>query len=116
MLTRIRRLAKRSKTILIAYSIYDNWCTRKRFKSGHIVRPIGSEATDSLDYVNRVFSFKYSGISVDSLQDKNVLEVGPGGNLGIALKFLAAGARQVVCIDKFRQNVIQKMSINFIKR
>ena len=59
------------------------------------VRPIESEAENSLDYINRTFYdyLTYSGISVHSLQDKNVLEVGPGGNLGVALKFLAAGGR-----------------------
>jgi SAM-dependent methyltransferase len=35
------------------------------------------------------------------LQDKSILEIGPGDNVGIAIKFLVAGAKQVVCLDKF---------------
>lgn len=106
MFIQLNQLAKRSKIILIAYLIYDNWRRKKRFKSGDIIGSSGaieSEVSDSLDYINRTFDdyLKYSGISIHSLQDKNVLEVGPGDNLGVALKFLAAGAKQVVCIDKF---------------
>jgi SAM-dependent methyltransferase len=35
------------------------------------------------------------------LQDKRILEIGPGDNSGVAIKFLLAGAKQVVCLDKF---------------
>ena len=35
------------------------------------------------------------------LRGKRVLEIGPGDNFGVALKFLIAGAKQVVCLDKF---------------
>jgi len=41
------------------------------------------------------------------------LEVGPGDNFGVALKLLAAGACQVVCLDKFysSRNVEQQRRI-----
>lgn len=32
-----------------------------------------------------------------------VLEIGPGEHLGIAMLFIASGARQVVCIDRWRE-------------
>ena len=106
MLTQFRKLAKRSKTILIAYMIYDDWRRKKLFKAGHIVGSSGAietEVSDTLGYINRTFDdyLKYSDISIGDLRDKTVLEIGPGDNLGVALKFLAAGARKVVCIDKF---------------
>src|SRR5437867_2359472 len=106
MFIRLKQWAKRSKTFLILYMIYDNWRRKRQFKSGNIVGSSGAietEVSDSLDYINRTFDdyLKYSGLSTRSFQDKRVLEVGPGDNLGVALKFLAAGAGQVVCIDKF---------------
>jgi hypothetical protein len=57
----------------------------------------------SLEYINRVFDdyLQCSGRPVESLRGKRILEVGPGDNLGVALKFLAAGAGEVVSIDKF---------------
>lgn len=36
------------------------------------------------------------------LKGKAVLEIGPGDNLAVAFLFLAHGARQVVCMDRFR--------------
>jgi hypothetical protein len=58
---------------------------------------------ESLTYINQVFNdyFKYSGISTTMIQNKRVLEIGPGDNFGVALKLLVAGAQQVVCLDKF---------------
>jgi hypothetical protein len=50
--------------------------------------------SDSLSYINNVFEgyLKYAGISTPDFQDKKILEISPGDNLGVALKFLAAGA------------------------
>lgn len=41
------------------------------------------------------------GLTEASLAGKTVLEVGPGNNLLVPLLFLAGGASQVVCIDRF---------------
>src|SRR5438093_1215019 len=58
----------------------------------------------SLAYIDAVFSeyVRYSGRSREALQGIRVLEVGPGDNYGVALRFLAAGAAEVTCIDRFR--------------
>src|SRR5437867_11274324 len=87
--TSLKQIAKRSKTVLIMYMIYQNWCAKKRFRAGNIVGPSGAvetEVSDSLRYINRTFDdyIKYSGISIHNLQDITVLEVGPGDNLGVA--------------------------------
>jgi SAM-dependent methyltransferase len=37
-----------------------------------------------------------------SVQDREVLELGPGRSLGLSLIFLAAGARRVYAVDRFR--------------
>lgn len=108
MISKIKQIAKRSKTGVIAYRIYDNWRAGKRFASGKIDSSFGSTLkrktlSESLDYIKSVFGdyLTYSGISADALKGKRVLEVGHGDNFGVALMFLAAGAKQVVCLDKF---------------
>ena len=108
MLTLLRRIAQKSKTMIIIYHMYYNWRTKKRFASGNYETCSGATHTgrslsESLAYINRVFNdyLTYSGISPLMLREKRVLEIGPGDNFGVALKFLIAGARQVVCLDKF---------------
>ncbi len=105
----IRRLAKRSKAMVIAYHIYDNWRATRRVSGGQ--RPTshsgsthrGISLSESLAYIDRVFDdyLRYSGLCAEYLCGQRVLEVGPGDNLGVAMKFMCAGARQVVCLDKF---------------
>ncbi len=108
MLTHLRQFAKKSKGAIISYQIYDNWRTKRRFNAGKIELTSGSTHSrmtiqESLSYINQVFDdyLKYSNISIEMLRDKRILEIGPGDNVGVALKFLANGARQVVCLDKF---------------
>lgn len=57
----------------------------------------------SLGYVDQVFTdyLEYGGLGRD-LQGMRVLEVGPGDSPAVALRFLAAGAERVVCVDRFR--------------
>jgi len=108
MLTLLRHLAQKSKIMIIVYHIYDNWRTKRRFLLGNKESCSGSTHAgmplpESLTYINQVFNdyFKYSGISTTMIQNKRVLEIGPGDNFGVALKLLVAGAQQVVCLDKF---------------
>ena len=108
MLHTLKRTARRSKSLLIAFTIYKNWRTRRRFSRGDIESFHGSSHSgktvrESLAYIETQFSdyLKYGSLSADSLNGKRILELGFGDNLGVALKFLAAGAEQVVCIDKF---------------
>jgi len=55
------------------------------------------------EYITEVFNdyFINSGLSSDQIIGKTILEIGPGTSLGVALKFIAAGAERVVCIDRF---------------
>jgi SAM-dependent methyltransferase len=108
MLTYLRRFGPKTKMALISWHIYDNWSTKRRFNAGKIELTSGSThlkktLSESLRYVDQVFDdyLTYSAISVDMLRDKRILEIGPGDNIGVALKFLVAGAKQVVCLDKF---------------
>ena len=62
------------------------------------------QLSESLEYVDRVFAdyVEYAALDAQALDNARVLEVGPGDSPGVAIKFLAAGAKSVVCLDRFR--------------
>ena len=69
----------------------------------------------SLDYINLQFQdyLRYSNLSPQQIKNKRVLELGYGDNVGVALKFLASGCEQMVCLDKFnsRRDVEHELKI-----
>ena len=106
----LRQVAKKSRTAIIAHKIYENWRMKRQFKSGNFESLHGSthstiltNLSESIDYINVQFDdyLKYSGLSAEQLRGLKVFELGFGDNVGVALKFIAAGAKQVVCLDKF---------------
>lgn len=104
----VKRLARQSKTAIIIYKLIDNRRLRKRVASGDIETTHGSTLlkqtrTESLAYIEKQFTdyIKYAGLSAESLKGKRIFELGPGDNLGVALRFLSAGAASVVCLDRF---------------
>jgi SAM-dependent methyltransferase len=104
----VKNLARRSKTLIILYRVVDNWRRRRAFKAGKTTTAYGStherwSLDKSVDYINLVYReyLEYSGLTPDAFRGKRILEVGPGDNFGVALKFLAGGAAKVVCLDKF---------------
>lgn len=108
MLTPVKKFAAKSKTLIVLHRIYDNWRRKRAFKAGNTVSFYGSTHAkltlgESVAYINKVYDeyLKYSGLSAEMFRGKRILEVGPGDNFGVALRFLAAGAAQVVCLDKF---------------
>jgi SAM-dependent methyltransferase len=116
----VRPLARRSRTAIIIYKIFDNWRLRKRVDSGDIETVHGSthskqSISDSIAYIEKQFAdyLSYANLSRDYLRDRRILELGPGDNLGVALKFLAAGAASVVCLDRFyySRNTEHEMAI-----
>jgi hypothetical protein len=94
---------------VIAQNIYNNWRLRRRVNSGNIEASYGSshsrisDLSDSVGYINATYEdyLRYAGLTTDAIRGKRVLEIGHGDNLGVALRFLAAGAAEVVCLDKF---------------
>lgn len=58
----------------------------------------------SVSYIRDVFAdyCTYGRVFEWNIEGANVLEVGPGDNLGVALQFYAAGAREVTCVDRFQ--------------
>ena len=116
----LKKLAGQSKTLIIVYRIFDNWRRRRAFKAGNTVSAYGSthefwSLDKSVSYIEQVYReyLEYSGLGAEALRGKHILEVGPGDNFGVALKFLAAGAAKVVCLDKFysERNVDQQTRI-----
>jgi hypothetical protein len=78
------------------------------FWAGRIESSIGAThrrltTAKSVEYINRVFNdyLSFGALSAADLAGRDVLELGPGDNLGVALRFYAAGARRVYCLDKF---------------
>ena len=93
----------------IIYHILGNYKTKTLCKLGYFKTTTGSthsrfsSVSDSLKYINQVFQdyLSFADLSVKDIKDKKVLELGPGDNFGVALKFLIAGANKVTCLDKF---------------
>ncbi len=58
---------------------------------------------DSLAYIDEVFEdyLAYGDLGPEDLSGARVLELGPGDNLGVALRMLARGADRVVGTDRF---------------
>jgi SAM-dependent methyltransferase len=120
MAVALKKLAGQSKVLIIIYRVVDNWRRRRAFKAGRTTSAYGSthefwSLEKSVSYIDRVFReyLEYAGLGPEALKGKRILEVGPGDNFGVALKFLAAGAAKVVSLDKFysERNVEQQTRI-----
>src|SRR5216684_6089219 len=114
------KLVRRSKTAIVAQKIHGNRKMKRRFASGDIETLHGSThqtktIAESLAYIEEQFDdyLRYSGLKRDDLHDKRVLELGFGDNVGVALEFLASGAAEVICLDKFysRRDLAQQKEI-----
>lgn len=108
MTNKLKQLVRKSKIAVIAYYIRNDYRTRRRFISGDYETTSGSThqkftVLESLNYINEVFDdyLKYSDLTINDIHGKSILEVGPGDNFGVAIKFLVNGAAKVVCLDKF---------------
>lgn len=105
---------------MIISHIVSTWRSRRKIKLGQEYSVTGSthsklNVSDSVAYIEQVFGdyLTYSGLQLKDFSGKRILELGPGDNLGVALKFIAAGAKQVVCVDKFysKRNFEQQKEI-----
>ena len=99
---------KRSRSLTIAGRSALHGLSVVRGRLGNRDRDIGSthrgmSLADSVAYVDAVFAdyLAYSDVSRADLTGKQVLEVGPGDNFGVALLLLAAGAERVATVDRF---------------
>lgn len=101
-------VAKRLKWFVVATNIYQDTLRRTGVRNDLIGQPdyAALPLTDVPAYMQRINTtfadyVKYGGLDTARLRGARVLEVGPGETLGVALRFLGAGAEQVTANDKF---------------
>lgn len=97
-----------SKWVIAAKCVAANIRTQVRYLRGDSRSGIGASHSslaldESVAYINRVFDdyLRYGGLTADDLAGKRILEIGPGDNLGVALRLACAGASQVIALDRF---------------
>ncbi|MFT5494638.1 MAG: hypothetical protein ACI9TH_000029 [Kiritimatiellia bacterium] len=100
-----RKKLFRSRKGIIYWSIFKNAVNRFRLKPGSKIlfmeeTPSDEVAQEKVGYIRHMFD-EYLCYLPDGVQDKQVLELGPGDNFGVALLCLAHGASSVVCLDKY---------------
>ena len=104
----LKRLVKRRRWTAIAARVaHEGWqAARRRIVADK--RGMGSthrhfDLDGSLDYIDTVYADyrSWGGVSASTVAGASVLEVGPGDNFGVALRFLADGAREVATTDRF---------------
>jgi SAM-dependent methyltransferase len=115
-----RRPISKPKWLIIAANVRHNLTARCKQAFGRMESDIGAthaglSTAQSIEYINRVFCdyLRYGNLLPAQLVGKRILELGPGDNLGVALRFFAAGAGQVVCLDKLysRRDAAQQRAI-----
>ncbi len=101
-------MPRKSKFRIIAGNLWHNAMARWRLARGDVASDIGSthqslSTEQSVEYIERVYRdyLEFGRRGPAELQGKRILELGPGDNLGVALRLYAAGASQVICLDKF---------------
>jgi SAM-dependent methyltransferase len=99
---------KRSKSALTAIHVVRNWQRGFLFRMGYTRASAGSthstlDLPASLSYIDRVYAdYLYQGgLTPADLHGWRILEIGPGDNLGVALRFLLDGVQDVTCVDKY---------------
>jgi SAM-dependent methyltransferase len=107
-MTGVKAALKRHKSILIGYTILHSSQVRMQLAMGNFRSKTGATHASltleqSVAYIKRQFDeyLYYGQLKQEDLKDKEILEGGPGDNLGVALRMLAAGAKRMVCMDKF---------------
>lgn len=115
-----RSAPSKPRWLIIAANARHNLNARWRLARGRVESDIGSThagwtPAQSVEYINRVYDnyVNYSKLSSQQLEDRQILEIGPGDNLGVALRLYAAGAAKVTCLDKFfsTRDVTQQAAI-----
>jgi SAM-dependent methyltransferase len=103
----LKLTAKRSRLGVVAGRIAVERTRDVRRMLGRRDGPMGAthrrfDLEGSVSYIDEVFGdyLTYGGLETADLADARVLELGPGDNLGVALRFAAAGA-SVVAADRF---------------
>jgi SAM-dependent methyltransferase len=104
----LRRATRRSRFGAIVARVGAEQASRLREAIGLRKRLQGAthrsfSTEQSLDYINSVYAdyVSVARIPPGFLTGARVLEIGPGDNLGVAARFVADGAAEVVALDRF---------------
>ena len=104
----IPRFLRQRTTLKVLHYLRDDWAHRRRFARGDLYTTSGTilqgkAVEESVRYIEQEFRdyLEYGRTPLETLSGKRILVVGPGDNLGVALLFLAHGARHVANLDKF---------------
>src|SRR3954447_10481419 len=104
----LKERAKRSKSLTVAAMVARDVRTGLQGRFGRDLTTngathVGMSIDESLAYIDTVYDdfVEYGKLTPDNLRDARILEIGPGDNFGLGLRLLAAGAREVVCADRF---------------
>jgi SAM-dependent methyltransferase len=103
---RLAAPARRSKWLTVASSIWRDWLAGLRRTHGdrssrYDAQSAGQPVSEAVAYIDSAFNSLLRWAGLESVEGLRLLELGPGDNLGLALRFLAAGAASVVCLDRF---------------
>lgn len=101
-------MLRKPRWLIIALNVRHNFAAKRRLRRNVFESDIGAtharlSSAESVTYINRVFAdyLRFARLTPEAIRGKRVLELGPGDNLGVALRFYAAGATHVIAVDKF---------------
>jgi len=99
---------KKLKYIIVFFIILKNLQMKKNLKNQQFQDSCGSTTEsmsieESIKYIDTVFTdyLKFSSLQKELFKNKKVLEIGPGDNLGVALRFIILGVDKVISLDRF---------------
>lgn len=99
----LKEKAKKNLVVFSVYLIIQNLLTpfRKFHETGITHKNLN--LSESLNYINQVYLdyLDVGNLSPNEIEGKTVLEIGPGDNLGVAMRFIADGAKKVISLDRF---------------
>lgn len=106
--TSTSRRPRGSRSLRIGHIVASSIRNRWKFRLGRIDSASGStmqaySVDTSVDYINRVYNdfIQYGNLTSADITGKVVVELGPGDNIGVLLRFLAAGGQRAWAADKF---------------
>ena len=108
MVKKLKNSSEILKWAIVSFNILDNLFSMLKIKLGIVKtskdKLLGKKSiSQSIEYIDHVFEdyLDYSPLTIRDLKNKSILEIGPGDNLGVAIKFIMSGALNVICLDKF---------------
>jgi SAM-dependent methyltransferase len=102
MLKKIKTVVRKNPVLEgMIYLIHNNLLPFVNFSGASIEDKDVPESVEYIEAVTGIYTSKLSAHGIE-ISNKTILEVGPGDNLGVALKLISLGAKKVICLDRFR--------------